>query len=148
MPSSCDPQYAPAGDVSAAMLLIDSRLRAVYDGRTEVDPERRMLDVVEYVVPTLVTAMLRMSGSIRPEAVPTMAGLAVAAGTGLGPSLWRGQYGEWTREETNALEATAFLLAEVVNRITDDRDFATRPITDALSGADRYRPPGLTPGRP
>ncbi|WP_030690969.1 hypothetical protein [Streptomyces globisporus] len=178
MPSSCDPQYAPAGDVSAAMMLIDSRLKAIYDGRTEVDPEQRMLDeqftaslgptgaqdlldgvctiifmymkwlrvaceehdkdVVEYVVPNLVTTMLRMSGSIRPEAVPTMAGLAIAAGTGLSPSRWRGQYGDWTREEMNALEATAFLLAEVINRITDDRDFATRLITDALSGADRY----------
>ncbi|AJF63401.1 hypothetical protein [Streptomyces vietnamensis] len=177
MSSPCDPQYAPAGDVSGAMMLVDSRLRAIYDGRTEVDPEQRKLDeqftaslgptgaqdlldgvctiifmymkwlrmacedhdkdVIEYVVPNLVTSMGRMPRSVRPEAVPTMAGLVVAAGTGLSPSLWRQQYGEWTKEEMNALEATSFLLAEIINRITDDRDFATRLVTDALSSADR-----------
>ncbi|MFF0428577.1 hypothetical protein ACFYUJ_29805 [Streptomyces sp. NPDC004520] len=178
MSSPCDPQYAPAGDVSAALMLVDSRLKAIYDGRTEVDPERQLLDrqftaslgptgaqdlldgvctiifmymkwlrmacedhgknVIEYVVPNLVTSMGRMPKSIRPEAVPTMAGLVIAAGTGLSPSLWRQQYGDWTREEMNPLEATAFLLAEVINRITDDQDFATRLIDDALSSADAY----------
>ncbi|MFF0477590.1 hypothetical protein [Streptomyces sp. NPDC004284] len=178
MSSPCDPQYAPAGDVSAALMLVDSRLKAIYDGRTEVDPERQLLDrqftaslgptgaqdlldgvctiifmymkwlrtacedhdknVIEYVVPNLVTSMSRMPRSIRPEAIPTMAGLLIAAGTGLSPSLWRQQYGDWTREEMNPLEATAFLLAEVINRITDDQDFATRLITDALSSADAY----------
>ncbi|MCZ0978295.1 hypothetical protein O1L60_00865 [Streptomyces diastatochromogenes] len=159
-------------------MLVDSRLKAIYDGRTEVDPERQLLDrqftaslgptgaqdlldgvctiifmymkwlrmacedhdknVIEYVVPNLVTSMGRMPRSIRPEAVPTMAGLVIAAGTGLSPSLWRQQYGDWTREEMNPLEATAFLLAEIINRITDDQDFATRLITDALSSADAY----------
>ncbi|MFI0927937.1 hypothetical protein [Streptomyces sp. NPDC021012] len=178
MSSPCDPQYAPAGDVSAALMLVDSRLKAIYDGRTEVDPERQLLDrqftaslgptgaqdlldgvctiifmymkwlrmacedhdknVIEYIVPNLVTSMGRMPKSIRPEAVPTMAGLVIAAGTGLSPSLWRQQYGDWTREEMNPLEATAFLLAEVINRITDDQDFATRLIDDALSSADAY----------
>ena len=38
MSSPCDPQYAPAGDVSAALMVIDSRLKALYDGRTEADP--------------------------------------------------------------------------------------------------------------
>lgn len=33
----------------------------------------------------------------------------------------------------NSLEATTFLLAEQINRITDDPDFATRMITEALS---------------
>lgn len=178
MPSSCDPQYAPAGDVGAALMLVDSRLKAIYDGRTGVDPERQMLDdqftaslgptgaqdlldgvctiifmymkwlrmacedhdkdVIEYVVPNLVTAMRQMSRSIRPEAIPTMAGLLIAAGTGLSPSLWRQQYGDWTREEMNPLEAAAFLLAEVINRITDDHDFATRLVTNALSSADEH----------
>lgn len=35
------------------------------------------------------------------------------------------------------LEATAFLLAEQINRITEDPDFATRMVSEALSGADR-----------
>jgi hypothetical protein len=93
-------------------------------------------DVIEYVVPTLVTSMRMMPRSIRPEAIPTMAGLVIAAGTGLSPSLWRQQYGDWTEAEITPLEATAFLLAECINRITEDQDFATRLITDALTRAE------------
>ncbi|MFB7368613.1 hypothetical protein ACFC0D_02000 [Streptomyces sp. NPDC056222] len=177
MPSPCDPEYAPAGDVGAALMMIDSRLKAVYDARTESDPEQQQLiehftasltpseaddvldgactlvfmfmqwlrmayedhdkDVITYVVPNLVASMRKMPRSVRPEAIPTMAGLLVAAGTGLSPSLWRRQYGDWTEDEMNPLEATAFLLAELINRLTDDRDFATRLITDALSSADQ-----------
>ncbi|MFD5323448.1 hypothetical protein [Streptomyces sp. NPDC127092] len=179
MSSPCDPQHAPAGDVGAALMVIDSRLKALYDGRTEVDPVQQQLidqfvaslgpeeahdlldgactlifmfmkwlravhedhdkDVIEYVVPSLVAAMRNMPRSVRPEVIPTMAGLVVAAGTGLSPSLWRKQFGEWTSEEMNPLEATAFLLAEHINRITDDRDFASRLINDALTGADEER---------
>lgn len=172
MSSPCAPQNAPAGDVGAALMVIDSQLKAVYDGRTRTDPEQRQLidkftasseledvldgactlvfmfmrwlrmayeshdkDVIEYVVPSLVAAMRMMPKSVRPEVIPTMAGLLVAAGTGLSPSLWRKQYGEWTRGEMTGLEATAVLLAEHINGITDDRDFATRMITEALSGA-------------
>ncbi|MEU5216624.1 hypothetical protein AB0G79_10550 [Streptomyces sp. NPDC020807] len=179
MSSTCDPQYAPAGDVGTALMVIDSRLKAVYDGRTEVDPEQRRLDiqltsslgptgaqdlidgvctiifmymrwlrmacedhdkdVVEYVVPNLVAALRRMPRSISPEAIPTMAGIVVAAGTGLSPSLWREQYGEWTRPEMNALEATGFLLAELINRVTDDQEFASRLVGQALTDADALR---------
>ncbi|MGI5347160.1 hypothetical protein ACQEU8_03070 [Streptomyces sp. CA-250714] len=176
MSSPCDPQYAPAGDVGTALMVIDSRLKAIYDGRTEADPEQKRLtdqftasmgakefhdvvdgtctlifmfmkwlrmayedhdkDVIEYVVPSLVATMRMMPKSVRPEAIPTMAGLLVAAGTGLSPSLWRKQYGDWTTGEMNPLEATAFLLAEHINRLTDDRDFATRLISKALSSSD------------
>lgn len=155
-------------------MLIDSRLRAIYDDSGRGDAEQRELtdqftaslgpggaedvldgvctliymfmrwlrmcyedhdkDVIEYVVPSLVATMRRMPKSVRPEVVPTMAGLLVAAGTGLSPSLWRMQYGYWTQDEMNPLEATAFLLAEHINRLTDDRDFATRMIAEALSG--------------
>ncbi|WP_434405153.1 hypothetical protein [Streptomyces sp. NBC_01353] len=158
-------------------MMIDSRLKAIYDGRTESDPEQQQLveqftaslspreaddlldgactlifmfmkwlrmayedhdkDVIAYVVPNLVASMRKMPKSVRPEVIPTMAGLLVAAGTGLSPSLWRQQYGDWTEDEMNPLEATAFLLAEHINRLTDDRDFATRLITDALSSADQ-----------
>ncbi|MEU3839418.1 hypothetical protein AB0E88_05230 [Streptomyces sp. NPDC028635] len=175
MPSPCDPLNAPAGDVSAALMMVDSRLKAVYDRRTRTDPEQQALvdqfaaslgpggvndlldgactliymfmqwlrmayedhdkDVIECVVPNLVASMRMMTRSVRPEAIPTMAGLVVAAGTGLSPSLWRRQYGYWTEPELTPLEATAFLLAEHINRITDDQDFATRMITEALSQA-------------
>ncbi|MDI3405060.1 hypothetical protein [Streptomyces cavernicola] len=93
-------------------------------------------DVIEAVVPNIVAGMRMMPRSVRPEAIPTMAGLLVAAGTGLSPSLWRKQYGYWTKEEMNPLEATAFLLAEHINRITEDPDFATRLIGAALTGAE------------
>lgn len=176
MSSPCDPKYAPAGDVGAALMMIDSRLKSVHDDRTEIDPEQQALtkqfaaslgpdgadevldgactvifmfmkwlrlayedhdrDVIECVVPNLVATMRRMPKSIRPEVIPTMAGLVVAAGTGLSPNLWRKQYGYWTPEELTPLEATAFLLAEHINRMTDDPDFATRMITEALFAAE------------
>ncbi len=157
-------------------MMIDSRLKAIYDDKPQTDAEQQALtdqfatslgpgavddlldgactliymfmqwlrmayeehdkDVIECVVPNLVTTMRMMSRSVRPEAIPTMAGLLVAAGTGLSPSLWRKQYGYWTKDEMNPLEATAFLLAEHINRLTDDRDFATRLIAEALSSVD------------
>ncbi|KJY46133.1 hypothetical protein VR46_10840 [Streptomyces sp. NRRL S-444] len=177
MPSPCDSQYAPAGNVGAALMLIDSRLKTVYDGKAGTDPQQRQLidsftaslgpeeadelvdgactliymfmqwlrmayedhdrDVIEYVVPGFVASMRMMPKSIRPEVIPTMAGLIIAAGTGLSPNLWRKQYGDRTGDEMNALEATALLLAEHINRLTDDRDFATRVITEALSSAEQ-----------
>lgn len=178
MSSPCGPQHAPAGDVGAALLMIDSRLRSIYEGTSESEDraEQRELmehftssmgprsvhdlldgactliymymtwlrqaheehdkDVIEYVVPPLVASMRVMTRSIRPEAIPTMAGLVIAAGTGLSPSLWRQQYGEWTEAEMTPLEATCFLLAEHINRIAEDQQFATRLITDALTRAE------------
>ena len=158
-------------------MVIDSRLKAIYDGKAETDPEQQQLsdqfaaslgpdeakdlldgactliymfmqwlrmayedhdrDVIEYVVPSFVASMRMMSKSIRPEVIPTMAGLVVAAGTGLSPNLWRKQYGDWTEAEMNPLEATAFLLAEHINRLTDDRDFATRMVAEALSSSSQ-----------
>ncbi|MEU4660018.1 hypothetical protein AB0G32_39855 [Streptomyces sp. NPDC023723] len=176
MPSPCDPAHAPAGDVGAALMMIDSRLKSIHDGRTATDPEQQELidqfaaslgpggvddvldgactliymfmrwlrmahedhgkDVIEYVVPNLVATMRMMPKSVPPETIPTMAGLVIAAGTGLSPSLWRKQYGYWTEDEMTPLEATAFLLAEHINRITEDPDFATRLITEALTRSD------------
>ncbi|GAA3844809.1 hypothetical protein GCM10022403_090900 [Streptomyces coacervatus] len=173
MSSPYGPEHAPVGEVGAALMMIDSRLKAVHDGRTAIDPEQQALidqftaslgpegiddvldgtctliymfmtwlrkahedhdkDVIEYVVPSLVASMRMMPKSVRPEAIPTMAGLVIAAGTGLSPNLWRKQYGDWTAAEMNPLETCAFLLAEHINRITDDPDFATRLISEALS---------------
>ncbi|MGW0531212.1 hypothetical protein [Streptomyces sp. NPDC003032] len=176
MSSPCDPQYAPVGDVGAALMMIDSRLKEIHAGKTGTDPEQQALidqyiaslgpgeaedlldgactliymfmqwlwrayedhdkDVIEYVVPNLVASMRMMPRSVPPQTIPTMAGLLVAAGTGLSPSLWRQQYGDWTKEELTPLEATALLLAEHINRLTDDQDFATRMVTTALTSAD------------
>ncbi|MFF9148969.1 hypothetical protein ACF1BN_29335 [Streptomyces sp. NPDC014861] len=192
MSSSCDPRHAPAGDVDGALMVIDSRLKAVHDGRSGADPEQQKLldqltasldlqgvhdlldgactlvfmfmkwlrgvheehdkDVIEYVVPSLVATLRMMPRSVSPEAIPTMTGLVVAAGTGLSPSLWRRQYGDWTKEEMTALEATALLLAEHINRIAGDRDFATRMIGETLSRAEGEAAagpgggPGFDPG--
>ncbi|MBM7168720.1 hypothetical protein JQK87_09920 [Streptomyces sp. G44] len=177
MSASCDPRHAPVGDVGAALMLIDSRLKQIHGGRTETDPDQQEMieqyvaslgprgvedmlqgactliylfmkwlraayedhgkDVIEYVVPSLVATMRIMPRSIPPEVIPTMVGLVVAAGTGLSPNLWREQYGDWTKEEMTPLEATTFLLAEHINRLTDDPDFATRMVAEALSGADK-----------
>ncbi|WP_329126940.1 hypothetical protein [Streptomyces sp. NBC_01465] len=94
-------------------------------------------EVIEAVVPHLVATMRRMPKSVPPEAIPTMAGLVIAAGNGLSPGLWRAQYGEWTEAEMTPLEATAFLLAEHINRIADDdHTFATRMVTDALTSLE------------
>ncbi|MFD5181405.1 hypothetical protein ACFWMQ_01890 [Streptomyces sp. NPDC058372] len=114
-------------------MLIDSRLKAVHDGRAEAGPEQRQ--PVDHVVPNLVALMRTMPNSVRPEAVPTMAGLVIASAAGPSPSLRRQQYGSWTKEETTPLEVTAFLVAEHINHITDAPDSATRLITDALSSA-------------
>lgn len=176
MSSPCGPEFAPAGDVSAALMVIDSRLKTIYDGPLETGPEQQQLvdqfiaslgpgqaqdvvdgactliymfmqwlrmayegegrDVIECVVPGFVASLRMMRKSIPVEVIPTMTGLVVAAGTGLSPNLWRKQYGDWTGDEMNPLEATALLLAEHINRIADDRAFATRLIAEALSATD------------
>ncbi|MFE7531599.1 hypothetical protein ACFU7Y_38715 [Kitasatospora sp. NPDC057542] len=159
-------------------MVIDSRLKAVYDGKSGTDPEHQRMvdqltasfgpeeaealvegactlvyiymnwlrsafeqheeDVVEHAVPNLVATMRMMPRTFPPEVIPTMAGLLIAAGTGLSPNLWRAQYGPWTKEEMNPLEATAVLLAEYINRISGNgNDFATKLVTDVLSEADR-----------
>ncbi|EDY47242.1 hypothetical protein [Streptomyces clavuligerus] len=173
MSSSCDPGCAPAGDVSAALMNTDSRLREIHAGRPGEGPEQRMLteqfmaslgpgeadalldgtctliflfmkwlreahedqdeDVLAHVVPSVVAMMRAMPRSVRPEAIPTMSGLLVASAMGLSPGLWRKQYGYWTKEEMTPLEVTAVLLAEHINRLAGDPDYATRIIIDALS---------------
>lgn len=95
-------------------------------------------DVIEYVVPNLVATMRMMPKSVSPEAIPTMAGLVIAAANDLSPNLWRKQYGYWTEAEMTPLEVTAFLLAEHINRMTDDPDFAVRLISEALYGAEEH----------
>lgn len=43
MSSPYGPQNAPAGDVGAALPMIDSRLRSIHSGKTETDPEQQEL---------------------------------------------------------------------------------------------------------
>jgi hypothetical protein len=176
VPSPSSPAHAPTGDVDAALMIIDSKLKAVYAGTTSPDPDLQQMsdqvhanlgpaafeslidgvctilyvwmrwldracqdhgeDLVGYVIPPLVATMRRMT-SFPPEAIPTMAGLLVAAATGQSPNLWRAQYGTWTRQEMTPLEGTALLLADLVNRTAGtDQDFATRMIAQALSQTD------------
>ena len=45
MPSLCDPEHAPTGDVGAALLLVDSQLRAFQNGVSAPDlPDRELTD--------------------------------------------------------------------------------------------------------
>uniref|UniRef100_UPI001FEBFFD0 hypothetical protein n=1 Tax=Streptomyces corallincola TaxID=2851888 RepID=UPI001FEBFFD0 len=92
-------------------------------------------DVIEHVVPTVVATMRMMTKTYPPEVIPTMAGMMIAAATDLSPTLWREQFGAWTEKEMNPLEATAVLLAERINKMTEDEDYATRLVTDALTRA-------------
>ena len=128
-------QFAASLGPKGAHDLLDGACTLIYMFMTWLRKahEEHDKDVIEYVVPNLVASMRMMPKSVRPEAIPTMAGLVIAAGTGLSPNLWRKQYGDWTEKEMTPLEATAFLLAEHINRITDDPDFATRMISEALS---------------
>ncbi|MFF7334761.1 hypothetical protein ACIQU5_07120 [Streptomyces sp. NPDC090306] len=131
-------QFAASLDPEGARDVLDGACTLIYMFMTWLKKahDDHGKDTIEYVVPTLVATMRRMPRSISPEAIPTMAGLVVAAGIGLSPNLWREQYGEWTEKEMTPLEATAFLLADHINRITEDPDFATRMVTEALSKAD------------
>lgn len=128
-------QFAASVGPNGADDLVDGACTLIYMFMTWLRKahEEHEKDVIEYVVPNLVAAMHMMPRSVRPEVIPTMAGLVIAAGSGLSPNLWRKQYGDWTEKEMTPLEATAFLLAEHINRITDDPDFATRMISEALS---------------
>ncbi|MFD4877376.1 hypothetical protein ACFWOB_28995 [Streptomyces sp. NPDC058420] len=148
MSSSCDPKRAPVGDVGAALMMVDSRIKAVHAGKSATDPEQRESmdqflaslganglddlldgacalicmfmtwlrkahesegkDVIEYVVPTLVATVRMMPRSCPPP---------------------RG------RPNDGRAEATAFLLAEHVNRNADNPESATRMIMDALTSA-------------
>jgi len=60
VPSPCDPEYAPVGDVGTALMVIDSRLRAVYDNKTETDAEQQQMvdQFAASLGPTGVDALL------------------------------------------------------------------------------------------
>ncbi|REE98701.1 hypothetical protein [Thermomonospora umbrina] len=92
-------------------------------------------DVAEEVVPYTVRCLTQMTRNIEREAVPTMGGMLVACTLGLSPTLWRRQYGPWTRGELTALEATAVLLAEQVNCWAGDPEAAGRLVLGALDEA-------------
>ncbi|GAA3981064.1 hypothetical protein GCM10023085_74240 [Actinomadura viridis] len=93
-------------------------------------------DVMEHVVPYVVDTLRKMPRSVRPEAIPTMSAMLTAAAIGVSPTLWRRQYGPWTEAEMNALEVTCFLLADHINRLSDDHDAATQMIARLLDAAE------------
>jgi hypothetical protein len=173
--SSCDPDHAPVGDIGAALLIVDSRLKQIHGDQSSYDAERRELDeqflrsfdgtsandvlngactliylfmewlrqaheahdrnVMEHVLPYVAGTLRMMPRSIRPEAIPTMVGMLAASAIGLSPTLWRQQYGPWTEAEMNALEATAFLLADYINDLSDDENAATQMVANLLNSA-------------
>jgi hypothetical protein len=93
-------------------------------------------DVIEDVVPSVVQTLRMMTTSVAPEVIPTMTGLVTAAAMQLSPSLWRRQFGRWTKEEMNALEATALVLAEQINQRSHDDRAAIRLVTVVLAQGD------------
>ena len=128
MPESLSP--SEAGDVLDGARTL-SRLFMPWLWRTH---EEHGKDVTEYVVPSLVATMRRMPDSVRPAAIPTWPGWSSLRIRGLHPTLRRKQYGKWTDGEMTPPEVTAFLQAEHIDRTTEAPGFATRVITDALSG--------------
>lgn len=60
MPSPCDPRIVPAGDLGAALMMVDARLKAVYDGATETDPEQQQMsdEFIASMNPAEATAVL------------------------------------------------------------------------------------------
>jgi hypothetical protein len=92
-------------------------------------------NVMEHVLPYVAGTLRMMPRSIRPEAIPTMVGMLAASAIGLSPTLWRQQYGPWTEAEMNALEATAFLLADYINDLSDDENAATQMVANLLNSA-------------
>ncbi len=90
-------------------------------------------------MPHLVASMRMMPKSVRPEAIPTMAGLVVAAGTGPEPQPPVAAPVRRLDQGRDELPGSHRLPARGAhpNRITDDRDFATRLISKALNSADQ-----------
>lgn len=171
MISRISPSHARVGDVTAAMMQVDSLLARVRDpsraaaGQPDdtllgsfVDPgelldgfgtliylfvtalrrgcEAAGQEVLQRIVPEVVSALRQMPKTVAPEAVPTMAAMLTAAAVNLSPTLWREQYGPWGSEELNAVEATALVLAEHVNFYNDDDNAAHRLVVEALAGAE------------
>ncbi len=60
MPSPCDPADAPVGDVGAALMIVDSRIKALHSSQRGSDPEQQQL-IEQYAAslgPAEVTALL------------------------------------------------------------------------------------------
>jgi hypothetical protein len=93
-------------------------------------------DLLAEVISGTVTRLREMTRTVAPCTIPTMAALMTAAAIRASPDLWRAQFGDWRAEELSAVQATALLLAEGINRSADDPDAALRLIMDALASAD------------
>jgi hypothetical protein len=101
--------------------------------------EARGEDLLAEVIFGTVTRLRDMPRTVTPSAIPTMAALLSAAAIGASPNLWREQFGDWRQEELSAVQATAVLLAEGINRSTSDPDAALRLIMDTLARAEDSR---------
>jgi hypothetical protein len=96
--------------------------------------------VLQTIIPEVVTGLRHMTGNVAPSAIPTMAAMLTATALGLSPNRWREQFGEWRHEEMPALQATAALVADQVNRAHDDRAAALRVVMDTLAMAEPQQP--------
>jgi hypothetical protein len=95
--------------------------------------------VLEKLLPEVVTGLRHMTVHVAPSTIPTMAAMLTATALGLSPNRWREQFGEWQREEMPALQATAALVAEQVNRAHDNRDAALHVVMDTLALAEQQQ---------
>ena len=159
----------PVGDVVAAIMEIDSRLRATRDAdpRFELDSSlvtgppdaaarltdgyltvvylfmtwfcrsyeaggRDRSDALGRVVAMLVSRLKAMPVNVRPSVIPTMTALVTACALEVSPNRWREQYRDgWYRDEVAALQLSALLLAEWINKLQESPDAALRLIMDA-----------------
>jgi hypothetical protein len=99
-------------------------------------------DLLGEVIFGIVTRLGDMTRTVAVSAVPTMAAMMTAAAIGASPDLWREQFGDWREEELAAVQATAVLLAEGINRAHGSPDAALRLIMDALTRAEDGGEPG------
>jgi hypothetical protein len=104
-------------------------------GWREALPDHEM-DVLSGLIPVMISRFRRMTTTVVPSTIPTMAAMMTAAAIDVSPNLWRAQFGDWQSEEIPALRTTAVLLAETVNNAHGDVDAALRFIMDALAKAE------------
>lgn len=88
------------------------------------------------VITGIVTRLREMTRNVAPSTIPTMAAMMTAAAVEASPTLWRAQFGDWRTEELPAVQATALLLAEGINRAHDDGTAALRMLLAVLDEAE------------
>lgn len=163
MTTPCDASHAPAGDVAAALIVLDALNRdfessseldaLIADG--DVEPQDVLAglatliytfitvlnrnvgdtDALHSVVPAVITR-LRGIEYLQPEAVAMMAGAMTAACLGLSPNLWREQYGKMRPIEYLPWTFTAWLLADLIDTVFEQPGYAINAVTALFTTSD------------